>query len=194
MAELGTNCSGSSTNPFHKLQWLRSGLHKEAKFYGKPCLLLSKGEHGRNETEITEGKGAPLYEVLLRIKSSVIDWGIQAKEFHSVSISNFHRSWAASIDSTTLRLRGYSICMFPEVRGFKLNIDGNFEGNPGSSDKRGVITDDDGCIVLIFSSPIGEVDANRAEILVIKQGIIWISVHFTGCRQLKATQSMQQLG
>ena len=60
----------------------------------------------------------------------------------------------------------------PQQGSMKFNVDGSARGQPGKAGIGGVLRDESGSIMLVFSKSIGIADSNMAELLTIKEAFL----------------------
>ena len=64
----------------------------------------------------------------------------------------------------------------PPPRGcLKLNFDGSSKGNPGPAGFGGIITGDEGQIIMVYSGPMGTTTSNEAEVTGLLEGVKMLS-------------------
>ncbi|KAL4291112.1 hypothetical protein GQ457_14G017520 [Hibiscus cannabinus] len=83
----------------------------------------------------------------------------------------FHWWWACPLDCSfpsPARVGCVGVEWIPPVRGArKFNVDGSARGKPGPAGCGGVLRDASGCILALFSGPLGIVDSNMEELHAI---------------------------
>ncbi|KAK9266420.1 hypothetical protein L1049_012440 [Liquidambar formosana] len=73
--------------------------------------------------------------------------------------------------STKLRPKCPTLWKSPPSTTLKFNVDGSAKGKPGPGGIGGVLRDDSGGVIYLFSIPVGIVDSNFAELLAVREAL-----------------------
>lgn len=124
----------------------------------------------RNSRIFTD-KERSLEAMLEVIHIRVIHWLKTLALFAEFSVDELQRKWKEIAELVPMR-KASNVCWIPPPHDFvKLNFDGSSLGNPGPSGIGGVIRDEQGNLLAMYSGPVGVGDSLRAEILAALEGV-----------------------
>ncbi|XP_019055746.1 PREDICTED: uncharacterized protein LOC109115811 [Nelumbo nucifera] len=111
-----------------------------------------------------------LPEILELIQIRVFHWLKSLALFKDLSEDDLLRNWKEIASSTPVKDTSLPSWAPPPSGFVKLNFDGSSMGNPGPSGIGGVLRNEEGMIISLFSGPIGLGDSLKAEISAVIEG------------------------
>eukprot|EP00268_Persea_americana_P021089 TRINITY_DN21101_c0_g1_i1.p1 TRINITY_DN21101_c0_g1~~TRINITY_DN21101_c0_g1_i1.p1 ORF type:complete len:199 (+),score=31.91 TRINITY_DN21101_c0_g1_i1:157-753(+) len=115
--------------------------------------------------------------------------GPLTKELSNFSMHGILSNWKACMVCGLTKERRSTFWSPPSMGMLKFNVDGAARGKPGPAGIGGVLCDDKGVILCLFSKSVGVRDSNEAEVLAILEALRILSSSFQGCLIVESDSS-----
>ena len=118
-------------------------------------------------------------ELISQVTLKIARWALARKKFSNLNMNDLLSNWGACMVCCPLKERR-SVFWSPPPNGvLKFNVDGASRGKPGPTGIGGVLRNNKGEVLLMFSKH-GVCDSNEAEVLAVLEGIRLFSRRYGG--------------
>ena len=122
-----------------------------------PFAILWTSWRERND-RIFRGISSPLVKLIEGVTLRIAKWAMVRKEFSTFSINNIFVNWEACMVCGLPKVRRSTLCSPPPLSVLKFNVDGATRGKPGPTGIGGVLHNNKGGVLFMFSKHVGVCD------------------------------------
>ena len=144
-----------------------------------PFAILWEVSKERNEGMFRNSTSS-LEDFVSKIIFSIAKWALVQKDFRYFKASDLFHNWQACMGWGAPNVKKSIFWIPPPTGILKFNVDGATRGKLGPAGIGGVLRNDKGEVLLMFSKSVGIRDSNEAESLAILEALRIFSTSFHG--------------
>ena len=135
-----------------------------------PFAILWEVWKERNKGMFTNSTSS-LEDFVSQIIFSIAKWALVRKDFRNLKASDLFHNCQVCMGCSAPKVKKSVFWNLPRRGMLKLNVDGAVRGKSGPAGIGGVLRNDKGEVLLMFSKSVGIRDSNEAEVLAILEAL-----------------------